>query len=69
MITYAGVLPVSLVLNTALAPLFDRWPRFAVVVVNAAILVAALNWILLPALHALTRGWATPREKRSTTRS
>lgn len=61
-----GVLPVSLVLNFVLAPLTDHWPRLAVVVFNAAVLVAALNWALLPALHQVTRGWATPRAPTGT---
>jgi antibiotic biosynthesis monooxygenase (ABM) superfamily enzyme len=47
------------VLNLALAPaLAPLLPRPWVVVVNAALLVATLNWILLPGLHWLTRGWA-----------
>lgn len=60
-ITYTAVLPVSLVLNFALTPITDNWPRLAVVIFNAAVLVAALNWVLLPALHHTTRGWAAPR--------
>jgi len=59
-VTYAAVLPVSLVLNFAATPITDEWPRLDVVIVNAAILVTALNWALLPALHQLTRGWAVP---------
>ena len=60
-ITYTAVLPVSLVLNFAPIPITEHWPRLAVVVFNATILVATLNWALLPALHCLTRGWAAPR--------
>lgn len=60
-VTYAGVLPVSLVLNFALAPISNTWPRLEVVIFNAALLVATLNWVLLPALHWATRGWAAPR--------
>lgn len=58
-ITYCAVLPVSLVLNEIVDPLIASWPRLAVLVFNATVLVAALNWLLLPALHAVTRGWAT----------
>jgi len=59
MLTFAGVLPVSLLLNLALAPLLTGLlPHIAIVVVNAGILVAALNWALLPLLHWATNGWA-----------
>ncbi|GIF13696.1 hypothetical protein [Actinoplanes teichomyceticus] len=57
-ITYSAVLPVSLVLHLVLGPLTAPWPRLSVIVVNAAVLVASLNWVLLPALHRVTRGWA-----------
>jgi antibiotic biosynthesis monooxygenase (ABM) superfamily enzyme len=59
-ITYSAVLPVSLVLNVVLAPITSPWPRLVVVIVNAAVLVASLNWALLPALHWITRDWAAP---------
>ncbi|GAA4178161.1 hypothetical protein [Gryllotalpicola koreensis] len=59
LLTFAGVLPVSLVLNLALAPLLaGLLPHLAIVAIDAAILVAALNWVLLPALHWVTNGWA-----------
>lgn len=59
LVTLAGVLPVSAALNLALAPaLAPSLPRPWVVVVNAALLVATLNWVLLPGLHWVTRGWA-----------
>ena len=59
LLTFAGVLPVSLVLNLALAPILARLlPHTAIIAVNAAVLVAALNWALLPALHWATKGWA-----------
>jgi hypothetical protein len=35
-----------------------HWPKLQLVVFNAAVLVAALNWALLPMLHWATRGWA-----------
>ncbi|UAJ79496.1 hypothetical protein IT072_20340 [Leifsonia sp. ZF2019] len=58
--TFSGVLPVSIVLNLVLAPfLSGLLPRAAVVVVDAAILVAALNWLVLPAIQWATNGWAT----------
>lgn len=57
-ITCCAVLPVSLVLNVTLEAVTAPWPRLVVVVLNALILVASLNWVLLPALHWLTRDWA-----------
>lgn len=58
-VTLAGVLPVSLLLNLVLAPLVDRaLPHPLTVCVNAVLLVAALNWLLLPLLHWTTNGWA-----------
>lgn len=60
LITFSGVLPVSLLLNFGLIPLLSGLvPHLVVVVVNAAILVAVLNWVLLPLLHWATGGWAT----------
>lgn len=58
LITFCAVLPVSLVLNLVLAPHLHSWPRPVVTVLNAAVLVATLNWILLPGLHYVTAGWA-----------
>lgn len=59
LVTLAGVLPVSVVLNLVLAPaLSPLLPKPGVVVVNAVLLVATLNWVLLPGLHWVTRGWA-----------
>jgi len=59
LLTFAGVLPVSLVVNLVLAPLLaGLLPRIAIIAIDAAILVAALNWALLPALHWATEGWA-----------
>lgn len=61
LITLAGVLPVSLLLNFVLAPLVDRaLPHLLTVCVNAVVLVAVLNWLLLPLLHWTTKGWALP---------
>ncbi|WP_313546670.1 hypothetical protein [Leifsonia aquatica] len=60
-VTLAGVLPVSLLLNLILAPLADRLlPHPVTVCVNAILLVAVLNWLLLPLLHWTTKGWALP---------
>jgi antibiotic biosynthesis monooxygenase (ABM) superfamily enzyme len=66
-LTYSAVLPVSVVLNFLLAGLTGHWPRLAVVTFNAAVLVAALNWVLLPALQRITRGWAAPPRHVDTT--
>lgn len=61
LVTLAGVLPVSLLLNLVLAPLVDRaLPHLLTVCVNAVLLVAVLNWLLLPLLHWTTKGWALP---------
>ncbi|MCS5498857.1 hypothetical protein NY547_16520 [Cnuibacter physcomitrellae] len=68
LVTLSGVLPVSLVLNLVLAPLLAPFlPRLVILALNAALLVAALNWALLPGLHWATKGWALrthPRERR-----
>jgi antibiotic biosynthesis monooxygenase (ABM) superfamily enzyme len=58
LVTYAAVLPVSLLLNFALNIVTGDWPKLLVVVVNAAILVAVLNWGLLPLFSWFTRRWA-----------
>jgi len=58
LVTYAAVLPVSLLLNFVLNILTRDWPKLLVVVVNAAVLVALLNWGLLPLLSWVTRGCA-----------
>ena len=59
LITFSGVLPVSVLLNVGLTPLLSgALPHLVLVVVNAAILVAVLNWVLLPLLHWATGGWA-----------
>lgn len=60
-VTLAGVLPMSVALNIGLDPLTNGWPRLATVVANATVLVASLTWVLLPALHWATGGWAVPR--------
>jgi antibiotic biosynthesis monooxygenase (ABM) superfamily enzyme len=57
-ITYAAVLPLSLFLNFVFSHVTGHWPKLQLVVFNAAVLVAALNWALLPMLHWATRGWA-----------
>lgn len=50
---------MSLALNLGLTPLLSGLlPHHAVLVVNAAVLVAVLNWALLPVLHWITGGWA-----------
>lgn len=59
-VTLAGVLPMSVALNIGLDPLTSDWPRLATVVANATVLVASLTWVLLPALHWATGGWAAP---------
>lgn len=62
LVTLAGVLPVSLLLNLGLAPALGRLlPHILVVGINAVVLVAVLNWLLLPLLHWTTKGWALPR--------
>ena len=59
-ITLSGVLPVSILLNRVLAPFLGGFlPPIAVISLDATLLVAALNWLLLPALHWVTNGWAT----------
>lgn len=66
-VTLAGVLPVSLLLNLVIAPLLDRAvPHLLTVCLNAVLLVAVLNWLLLPLLHWTTKGWALPagRDRR-----
>ena len=61
LVTLAGVLPVSLLLNLGLAPVADRLvPHLVTVCHNAVLLVAVLNWVLLPLLHWTTKGWALP---------
>ena len=61
LVTLAGVLPVSLLLNLVLAPLVDRaLPHLLTVCANAVLLLAVLNWLLLPLLHWTTKGWALP---------
>lgn len=52
---------MSVALNIGLDPLTNGWPRLATVVANATVLVASLTWVLLPALHWATGGWAVPR--------
>lgn len=64
-VTLAGVLPMSVALNIGLDPLTSDWPRLATVVANATVLVASLTWVLLPALHWATGGWAAPRPNPS----
>ena len=62
LITFAGVMPLSLVLNAFLAPVLSRSiPQPLVIVVNAALLVVVLNWAFLPLAQYLTRGWASRR--------
>ena len=52
---------MSVALNIGLDPLTNGWPRLATVVANATVLVASLTWVLLPALHWATGGWAASR--------
>lgn len=62
LVTLAGVLPVSLLLNVGFAPLVDRLlPHLLTVCINAVLLVAVLNWALLPLLHWTTKEWALRR--------
>lgn len=67
-LTFCAVLPMSLLLNFVVTPILAGWPKLALTVLNATLLVATLNWALLPALHYVTAGWAAPRASGSLTR-
>ena len=67
-LTFCAVLPMSLLLNFVVTPILAGWPKLALTVLNATLLVATLNWALLPALNYVTAGWAAPRASGSLTR-
>lgn len=64
-LTFCAVLPMSLLLNFVVTPTLAGWPKLALTVLNATLLVATLNWALLPALNYVTAGWAAPRASGS----
>lgn len=59
-LTFCAVLPMSLLLNFVVTPILAGWPKLALTVLNATLLVATLNWALLPALNYVTAGGPRP---------
>jgi len=63
-VTFACVYPTSLLLSAVVPQLTSGWPRPLSTALTAALLVAALTWILLPVSGRLTRGWITGSRRR-----
>lgn len=56
-VTLLGVYPASLLIPTLLKPLMGEWPLPFRSLGVAALMVAALTWLIMPALARLLRRW------------
>ena len=63
-VTFACVYLMSLLLSAVVPRLTVGWPRPLSTAITAALLVAALTWVLLPLSGRLAGGWITAARRR-----
>lgn len=66
LVTWSGIFPLVLLTSYTVTPLFASWwPRPLAVLAATALIVAAMTWLVMPALVRLLAGWLYPAARES----
>jgi uncharacterized protein len=60
LLTFVGVYPLSMLFPMLVIPMTPSWPHWIQGAVIAALIVASLTWIIMPALTRVFEKWLFP---------